>query len=81
MVAVEGNIRSEAPDLNNRYCSHPAAEETGRTALEKGPGCSRDRRLDGPEQDTLVADPVVTVSVSFVSDEVDGLNPRICLPL
>ena len=82
MVVLEDDIRSEVPDLSNRcYCSRPVAEETGRMAPEKGLGCNRDRRLDGPEQDTLVAGPVAVVSISLYRTKQDALNPRICLPL
>jgi hypothetical protein len=57
MVVLEDNIHWEVPDLSTRcYCSRPVAEETGRMVPEKGIGRRRDRRLDGPEEDTLVVD-------------------------
>lgn len=66
MAVLEGNIRSEAPDLSIRcYYRHPEVEETEHMAPEKGRGSSRDRRLDGPEQDMRVADPVAIVSISL----------------
>lgn len=66
MVVGVDNIRSEAPDSNNRsYHSHLEGVETEHMALEKGRGSSRDRRLDEPEQDMLVADPVAAVNISL----------------
>jgi hypothetical protein len=66
MVVLEDNIHWEVPDLSTRcYCSRPVAEETGRMVPEKGIGRRRDRRLDGPEEDTLVVDPVAIVSISL----------------
>lgn len=78
MAVLEGNIRSEAPGLSNRrYCRRPEAEETGHMALEKGPGCSSDRCLDGSQQDTQVADRICLPLWCLVYDLIGNAKSEI----